>query len=85
ITARAFRQRELLQLLLEHPGGISADALRAEGGDPALLKSLQLKGLAQSFEHHPDLPHADITDGVIREAPLTLHDEQAQAVEAIRA
>ena len=85
ITARAFRQRELLQLLLEHPGGISADALRVEGGDPALLKSLQQKGLAQSFEHHPDLPHADITDGVIREAPLTLHDEQAQAVEAIRA
>jgi primosomal protein N' (replication factor Y) len=85
IAARAFRQRALLQLLLEHPDGISSDALRAEGGDPALLKALQQKGVADPFEHHPNLPHADLTEGVIREAPLPLHAQQAQAVEAIRA
>lgn len=84
ISARAFRQRELLQLLLEHPRGISSDALRAEGGDPALLKVLQQKGLAQSFEHPPHLPGAEITGSVIQESPLTLHDEQALAVDAIR-
>ena len=84
ISARAFRQRELLQLLLDHPKGISSDALRAEGGDPALLKSLQQKGLTQSIEHHPSLPHASETEHVIQEAPLTLHDEQAVAVETIR-
>ena len=85
INTRAFRQRELLQLLLEHPNGISTDALRAEGGDPALLKSLQQKGLADAFEHRPELPNANSSDGVIREAPLTLHDEQALAVDRIRA
>lgn len=84
LNPRAFRQRELLQLLLEHPQGISSDALRAEGGDPALLKTLQQKGLAQPFEHHPRLPGAEITGSIIREAPLTLHDEQALAVNAIQ-
>jgi len=85
VSPRAFRQRELLQLLLEHPNGLSTDAIRAEGGDPALLKPLQQKGLADAVEHHPRLPNADTRDSVIREAPLTLHDEQALAVEQIRA
>ncbi len=83
LSARAERQRELLALLLEHPQGISTDALRAEGGNPALLKTLADKGLVVSFEHLPALPHADDRgDEVLREAPLTLHDEQLAAVEA---
>jgi primosomal protein N' (replication factor Y) len=86
LSGRAERQRELLALLLEHPRGISTDALRAEGGNPALLKILAEKGLAKSCEHHPTLPHAHDRDlDVLREAPLTLHDEQLEAVETVNA
>ncbi|GAA0696899.1 primosomal protein N' [Marinobacterium maritimum] len=84
LSTRAERQRELLSLLLEHPQGISTDALRAEGGNPTLLKTLADKGLAESFEHHPVLTHSDDRGAdVLREAPLTLHDEQLAAVEAV--
>ncbi|GAA0793740.1 primosomal protein N' [Marinobacterium sediminicola] len=84
LSSRAERQRELLTLLLEHPQGISTDALRAEGGNPALLNTLSEKGLAESFERPPALPHADNTGHeLLREAPLPLHDEQLQAVEAM--
>ncbi|MBV0934317.1 primosomal protein N' [Marinobacterium weihaiense] len=84
LSARAGRQRELLTLLQEHPQGISTDALRAEGGNPALLKALSEKGLAESFEHQPALLHANDTGlDILREAPLTLHDEQLAAVNAV--
>ncbi|MBA4503326.1 primosomal protein N' [Marinobacterium marinum] len=84
LSARAERQRELLALLLDHPQGISTDALRAEGGNPALLKTLAEKGLAVPFEHLPALPHADEQGSdILREPPLPLHDEQQAAVEAL--
>lgn len=81
LSKSAGRQRELLQLLLEHPKGISADAIRAEGGQTPLLKKLQEKQLAESFEHKPD--HPSHQDDPLHEAPLTLNPEQRQAVEAI--
>ena len=81
LSKSAGRQRELLQLLLEHPKGISTDAIRAEGGQPPLLKKLEEKQLAESFEHKPD--HPSHQDDPLHEAPLTLNPEQRHAVEQI--
>jgi len=80
LAATAIRQKELLQLLLEHPKGISGDALRAEGGQTTLLKKLEEKGLAESFIHHPDHQQSD---EILHEAPLSLNPEQKRAVETI--
>ncbi|SEQ28552.1 replication restart DNA helicase PriA [Amphritea atlantica] len=79
----AARQRELLLLLLEHPNGISEDAIRAEGGQTPLLKKLADKGLAESFIHNTD--HHQHNDQPLHEAPLTLNTEQQLAVNAITA
>ncbi|MGB2131101.1 MAG: primosomal protein N' [Marinobacterium sp.] len=84
LSARAHRQHELLQLLQEHPQGISTDALRAEGGDPKLLRTLESKGLAEAFEHKPRLPHADDRDQVLHQAPLTLNAEQKHVVDQLQ-
>ncbi len=81
LSKTAHRQRELLQLLLEHPRGISTDALRAEGGNPQLLQPLADKGLAESFIQHP--PQADTRASVLRESPLALNDEQESALLSI--
>lgn len=83
LSSSAHRQRELLQLLLEHPQGISTDAIRAEGAQPRLLSALEQKGLAESFAHQPLAHKADSSDQVLQEAPLPLHDEQAAAMAAL--
>ena len=75
----ARRQRELLQLLLEHPDGISADAIRAEGGNTQLLKTLQEKQLAESFIN-PRSQHPPGAGQLLREAPLPLNSEQKNAL-----
>ncbi len=76
----AHKQRELLSALIEHPQGISSDALRAEGYNTQLLKTLVEKGQAESFVHHPTHDtHADI----LHEAPLTLNTQQAAALDAL--
>ncbi|SEG81858.1 primosomal protein N' [Marinobacterium lutimaris] len=85
LSSSAHRQRELLELLLEHPAGISADALRAEGGQTPLLKTLAEKGLAEAFEHRPTPLHADLTEDLLNEPALPVHGEQADALEAIYA
>ncbi len=85
LSSSAHRQRELLQLLLDHPQGISTDAIRAEGGQPRLLTTLEEKGLAESFAHHPQPANAALTEQVLQEAPLPLHDEQAAAMQALQA
>ncbi|GGK64401.1 primosomal protein N' [Amphritea balenae] len=77
----AARQRELLQLLLDHPQGISTDAIRAEGGQTPLLKKLEEKQLAESFIHKPD--HQSHNNNPLHEAPLTLNQEQQKAVDSI--
>ncbi|MBQ0784826.1 MAG: primosomal protein N' [Amphritea sp.] len=79
----AARQRELLLLLLDHPNGISEDAIRAEGGQSSLLKKLVEKNLAESFIHKAN--HQLQNSEPLHEAPLTLNDEQQTAVSAITA
>lgn len=83
LPANAYRQQAVLALLIEHPQGISTDALRAEGGNPKLLRTLETKGMAEAIEQIPRLPHADSQDQVLLEAPLTLNDEQAAVVDRL--
>ncbi|WP_027856736.1 primosomal protein N' [Marinobacterium jannaschii] len=79
-TAR--RQRELLQLLLEHPNGISSDAIRAEGGNTQLLKTLQEKQLAEQFVNPRQLqPLSGVQ--LLREPSLPLNAEQKNALDRI--
>lgn len=83
LSSSAHRQRELLQLLLDHPQGISTDAIRTEGAQPRLLSALEQKGLAESFEHQPQHQVTELSDQILLEAPLVLHDEQAAAMAAL--
>ncbi|WP_415911648.1 primosomal protein N' [Neptuniibacter sp. QD37_11] len=79
IKSNAKRQLEALQLLLDHPQGISADAFRAEGGQTATLKTLQEKQLAESFKRE----HKQHTGPILHESPLPLNDEQDNCVKQI--
>ncbi|MGB0204432.1 MAG: primosomal protein N' [Neptuniibacter sp.] len=79
IKANATRQRELLSLLIEHPDGISEDAIRAEGGQTQNLKTLQAKGLAESFHREHPAHHVDM----LHEAPLSLNKEQQECLKQI--
>lgn len=81
LPGNAHRQQALLDLLLEHPQGISSDAIRAEGGNTQLLKILEEKGLAESFHHIPHLPTQP--KELLHEAPLTLNEEQSAALKPI--
>lgn len=83
LSSSAHRQRELLQLLLDHPQGISTDGIRAEGGQPRLLATLGDKGLAEAFERQPKPAQAALTDQLLKQPHLTLHDEQARALQAL--
>lgn len=80
---QAKKQQALLALLIRHPEGISSDAVRAEGFQTPLLKALADKDLAEQFVHHPAPKHADQTDNLLHEAPLTLNDQQAVALDTI--
>lgn len=81
LKANAKRQIELLQLLLEHPQGISTDAIRAEGAQPSALTTLESKGLAEQF--HRKHKHPDST--ILHEAPLALNQEQMFCLQEIKA
>ncbi|MBV1787386.1 primosomal protein N' [Marinobacterium sp. D7] len=83
LSTTAHRQRELLQILLEHPHGISPDAIRAEGGHTPLLKTLAEKQLAEAFQNQPVNTAPIAPDQLLREPKLVLHDEQADAMEKI--
>lgn len=72
LKANANRQIELLTLLIEHPQGISIDAIRAEGGHLPALQVLAEKGLAESFQRSHRAHH----EAILHEAPLPLNNEQ---------
>ena len=86
LSKTAVRQRQVLALLLRNPEGISTDLMRVEALPVGLLKTLSDKGLAESFSHQPTPIHAnDVETGnLLREAPLTLNDEQQKAVQWIQ-
>lgn len=85
LSKTAVRQRELLELLLRNPEGVSTDLLRVESLPVGLLKTLQDKGLAEAFTHQPVPIHADDqeTGDLLKEAPLTLNDEQQNALDTL--
>ncbi|MCV6606372.1 MAG: primosomal protein N', partial [Porticoccaceae bacterium] len=80
LSARAKRQRETLAIVLaqqtgpSHSGGLSSDAIRAEGGDSQALKTLAEKGLVESFEYIPSShqPQSDSHAQLLREPALPL-------------
>ena len=81
LTARAPKQRKILEeLLAAGRTGLKEAALPALASDwRRVVRTLEGKGLAESFE--PSSP--EIAD-VLREQPLSLSGEQADAVSAIR-
>ena len=82
LSSTAHKQRELLDELIQHPLGISREALNAEGLNTTLLKTLNEKGLAESFENQP-IKKAPQTTAALRCAPLQLNDNQQQALQQI--
>ena len=79
------RQLALLQLLRQHPQGVSNDALKALGFSPALLRALREKGLATQISRESAPVGIDKPGNRLHEAPLTLNVEQQQAVSAVAA
>lgn len=86
LSKTAVRQREVLELLLRNPKGVSTDLLRVESLPVNLLKTLHDKGFAESFSHQPLPIHANDheTGDLLREAPLTLNAEQQLVLNAIQ-
>lgn len=82
IPNRAKKQLQLLKLVQEHPQGISADAIRAEGGNTQLLKKLSEKKLVEE-RHIKPKPWIDKFDEILSESPLTLNQEQQAAVDQV--
>ncbi len=80
---QAPRQQELLAELLQHPAGLSNDALKALGFSASLLRSLKEKGLVTRISRETAPPHSHSTDNLLHESPLTLNAEQQQAVSGI--
>jgi len=83
LKANAHKQRETLSILLDHPQGISTDALRAEGGETGQLKKLEAKALAESFEFIPASHRPRRPEQLLKEPVLSLNDQQQTAVEAV--
>ncbi|MDF2181649.1 primosomal protein N' [Neptuniibacter sp. CAU 1671] len=83
LPGNAHRQRSLLEVLLAHPQGISQEALKAEGFDPAPLKNLLNKGLAHREQHNPYALSAQ--PEILRQPALPLNQEQQSALTGITA
>ncbi|MCG6658373.1 primosomal protein N' [Halomonas campisalis] len=79
---RAPRQAELLTMLAQHPQGLAAQAILAQGFSRDQLKALAAKGLVACREIPltAATPHAG---RLLAEPPLPLNGEQAAALAAI--
>ncbi len=80
IGQNAHKQRELFELIANHPQGISSEAIRAEGGQTTHIKILADKNLIQQHTIKQALPEPQ---HLLREAPLSLNAEQSIALESI--
>lgn len=81
---RARRQQAALQVLREHPDGLHPPLLHGLGLTPALLKALAEKGLAEPHQEQPGQGHWR-QDRILAESPLTLNEEQRQALIPLQA
>ncbi|WP_028467888.1 primosomal protein N' [Neptunomonas japonica] len=80
ISARAYQQQALYQLIAEHPQGISKEAIKAEGGQTTLLATLESKQLIKKVTQKHSLPEAS---HLLKEVPLSLNSEQQNALQSI--
>ncbi|PIE41471.1 MAG: primosomal protein N' [Gammaproteobacteria bacterium] len=79
---RAPRQLQALQLLREHPAGLSQKVINGLQVKNTTLRELAKKGLAECHEHPHTYQPWDASQ-ILAEPQLTLNKEQASAVEAI--
>ncbi|WP_210398172.1 primosomal protein N' [Motiliproteus sediminis] len=83
--AGARRQRELVDALAGHPHGLSADAIKALGFAPGLLRAAEQSGAIERCWRE-SVPHgAPGADKLLHESPLTLNPEQQAALQAVTA
>lgn len=80
---RAPKQLDALLRLREHPEGLIPPLLRSLGVERPTLLALQKKGLAECINLSP--PEQEEAVQGLREPPLPLNGEQAQAVAALNA
>lgn len=80
---RAPRQQRSLQVVAQHPQGVSDDLLSALQLPRDSLRQLQDKGLVELVSRAPQKPVHQ--GGWLRQAELALNDEQRAAFEAVHA
>ena len=84
------KQQQLLDILREHSGGLSTDALKTLGFSQGLLRALKEKELVTRIQRETAPPHSllhkpETKESLLQEAPLVLNTEQQQALDAIAA
>ncbi len=77
---RAPRQAQIIDLIKDHPHGVSEHTLKTLGLTGSPLKALIDKGWVQA--EVVQSRHNKNPDNILAEAPLTLNDEQASALDA---
>ena len=78
---RAPKQKQAVQVLAQHPHGLSHALISQWGLNRAALEALEDKGLVQRIEQSPH--HVAEPLPLLRQAPLTANDEQQAALDAI--
>ncbi|TVP93163.1 MAG: primosomal protein N' [Pseudomonadaceae bacterium] len=79
--SRAPRQKQAVQILAQHPHGLSHALLGQWGLQRDTLETLERKGLVQPLRQSPH--HSNEPLPLLREAPLTANSEQQAALDAI--
>ncbi len=79
---RAPKQKEIIDLISQHPDGMSEHSIKALGLKGSALNSLMDKGLITIKKIHLKASHAHI-GSILAEAPLELNKEQQVAVLAV--
>ncbi|HAR08032.1 MAG TPA: primosomal protein N', partial [Cobetia sp.] len=77
---RAPRQAELLEMLRQHPQGLTTQVIQAQSFTRDQLKALEAKGLVSCHEETLTGPTPDDSQGLLASPALALNDEQAKAL-----
>ncbi len=79
---RSQKQQQALQLLREHPQGLTQPVLTGLGAAGQTLRALARKGLAELHEHPRSYKHWSV-ENILAEPPLPLNPEQSEALNVI--
>lgn len=82
--ARAPKQRQALEVLRNHPQGLTQGMINGLNIKNTVLRELAKKGLAECHEHPQTYENWD-PQQVLAEPELTLNEEQDKALQSIRA